>query len=89
MQKVPQSLLALSAPILILSLQMWIQKLDRVLCSSQNIEDLKSHSSTMIPLFDFEKNKRSGSKELIVSEDCGVVSALIIVHIFPITFPYT
>lgn len=38
----------------------------------------------MIPLFDFEKNKRSGSKELIVSEDCGVVSALMIVNIFPI-----
>ncbi len=63
---------------------MLIQRLDRVSCSSQNIEDLKSHSSTMIPLFDFEKNKRSGSKELIVSEDCGVVSALIIVNIFPI-----
>ena len=68
---------------------MSMQKLDRVLCSLQNIEDLKSRSSTMIPLFDFEKNKRSGSKELIVSEDCGVVSALMIVHIFPITFLYT
>jgi uridine kinase len=27
----------------------------------------------MIPVFDFVKNKRSGSKELAVSEDCGVV----------------
>jgi len=42
----------------------------------QNIEDLKTLSSTRIPVFDFEKNKRSGSKELVVSEDCGVVSLL-------------
>jgi len=42
----------------------------------QNIEDLKTVNSTRIPVFDFEKNKRSGSKELVVSEDCGVVSLL-------------
>lgn len=42
----------------------------------QNIEDLKTRSSTRIPVFDFEINKRSGSKELVVSEDCGVVSLL-------------
>lgn len=39
----------------------------------KNIEDLKTRSSTRIPVFDFEINKRSGSKELVVSEDCGVV----------------
>lgn len=40
----------------------------------QNIEDLKTLPSTRIPVFDFEKNVRSGSKELTVTEDCGVVS---------------
>jgi hypothetical protein len=39
----------------------------------QNIEDLKTLAATRIPVFDFEKNKRSGAKELVVSEDCGVV----------------
>lgn len=42
----------------------------------QNIEELKTLTSTRIPVFDFEKNKRSGSKELVVSEDCAVVSLL-------------
>ncbi|KAG0582216.1 hypothetical protein KC19_3G043300 [Ceratodon purpureus] len=39
----------------------------------KNIEDLKTLTSTRIPVFDFEKNKRSGAKDLVVSEDCGVV----------------
>lgn len=39
----------------------------------KNIEDLKTLPSTRIPVFDFEKNVRSGSKELTVTEDCGVV----------------
>lgn len=42
----------------------------------QNIEELKTLTSTRIPVFDFEKNKRSGSKELVVSEVCAVVSLL-------------
>ncbi|CAM6040203.1 unnamed protein product [Sphagnum compactum] len=39
----------------------------------KNVEDIRAQSPTMIPVFDFVKNKRSGSKELAVSEDCGVV----------------
>jgi hypothetical protein len=42
----------------------------------QNVEDIRAQSPTMIPVFDFVKNKRSGSKELAVSEDCGVVRVL-------------
>ncbi|KAJ7554901.1 hypothetical protein O6H91_05G014800 [Diphasiastrum complanatum] len=39
----------------------------------KNIEDIRMFESTRIPLFDFEKNVRSGSKKLEVSEECGVV----------------
>jgi uridine kinase len=42
----------------------------------KNVEDIRAQSPTMIPVFDFVKNKRSGSKELAVSEDCGVVRVL-------------
>jgi uridine kinase len=42
----------------------------------KNIEDIRAQSPTMIPVFDFVKNKRSGSKELAVSEDCGVIVAI-------------
>ncbi|KAG6556327.1 hypothetical protein Mapa_002270 [Marchantia paleacea] len=39
----------------------------------RNIEDIKRLRPTMIPSFDFEKNTRTGSVKLEVSEDCGVV----------------
>ncbi|KAL2630924.1 hypothetical protein R1flu_015610 [Riccia fluitans] len=39
----------------------------------RNIEDLKNFRPTTIPVFDFMKNKRTGSRKLEVSEDCGVV----------------
>ncbi|KAL3688676.1 hypothetical protein R1sor_014985 [Riccia sorocarpa] len=39
----------------------------------RNIEDIRNFRPTMIPVFDFVKNKRTGSRKLEVSEDCGVV----------------
>ncbi|XP_024535400.1 uncharacterized protein LOC9637193 isoform X2 [Selaginella moellendorffii] len=39
----------------------------------KNIEDAKTMRPTRIPVFDFERNVRSGTKELEVSDECGVV----------------
>eukprot|EP00268_Persea_americana_P049212 TRINITY_DN5256_c0_g1_i6.p1 TRINITY_DN5256_c0_g1~~TRINITY_DN5256_c0_g1_i6.p1 ORF type:complete len:862 (-),score=150.95 TRINITY_DN5256_c0_g1_i6:387-2972(-) len=40
---------------------------------SKNIDDIRNHRRTKVPLFDFENCTRSGFKELQISEDCGVV----------------
>jgi len=39
----------------------------------QNINDIRKGRKTKTPIFDLETGARSGLKELIVSEDCGVV----------------
>ncbi|XP_031400560.1 uncharacterized protein LOC116210704 isoform X3 [Punica granatum] len=40
---------------------------------SKNINDIRSGRRTKIPMFDLETGARSGFKELVVSEDCGVI----------------
>ncbi|KAK9106111.1 hypothetical protein Scep_022955 [Stephania cephalantha] len=40
---------------------------------SENIDDLRNHRRTKVPIFDLESSSRTGFKELQVSEDCGVV----------------
>ncbi|XP_048135223.1 uncharacterized protein LOC115740036 isoform X2 [Rhodamnia argentea] len=39
----------------------------------KNINDIKKGRKTKVPIFDLETGARSGSKELVVSEDCGVI----------------
>lgn len=39
----------------------------------KNINDIKKGRKTKTPIFDLETGARSGLKELIVSEDCGVI----------------
>ncbi|KAF7849980.1 hypothetical protein BT93_L0052 [Corymbia citriodora subsp. variegata] len=39
----------------------------------KNINDIKKGRKTKVPIFDLETGARSGLKELIVSEDCGVI----------------
>ncbi|KAI3433161.1 uncharacterized protein J3R85_007040 [Psidium guajava] len=39
----------------------------------KNINDIKKGRKTKVPIFDLETAARSGSKELVVSEDCGVI----------------
>lgn len=46
--------------------------LDLVLLS-KNIDDIRNHRRTKVPVFDLENGARSGFRELEVSEDCGVV----------------
>uniref|UniRef100_A0A803KUP7 Phosphoribulokinase/uridine kinase domain-containing protein n=1 Tax=Chenopodium quinoa TaxID=63459 RepID=A0A803KUP7_CHEQI len=40
---------------------------------SKNIDDIRKSRRTKIPIFDLESGFRSGSRDLEVSEDCGVV----------------
>ncbi|XP_042445167.1 uncharacterized protein LOC122030082 isoform X3 [Zingiber officinale] len=40
---------------------------------SKNISDIREHHKAKVPCFDFEKSRRNGFKELLVSEDSGVV----------------
>ncbi|XP_068333123.1 uncharacterized protein [Pyrus communis] len=40
---------------------------------SKNIDDIRNGQRTKVPVFDLETGARSGSKELEVSEDCGVI----------------
>lgn len=39
----------------------------------QNINDIRHCRKTNVPIFDLETGARSGFKDLVVSEDCGVV----------------
>jgi hypothetical protein len=39
----------------------------------QNIDGIRKHRRTKVPLFDLETGARSGFREREVSEDCGVV----------------
>ncbi|XP_056164146.1 uncharacterized protein LOC115672562 isoform X9 [Syzygium oleosum] len=39
----------------------------------KNINDIKKGRKTKVPIFDLETGARSGLKELVVSDDCGVI----------------
>lgn len=41
--------------------------------SLQNIDDIRNHRRTEVPIFDLETGGRSGFRQLEVSENCGVV----------------
>ncbi|KAI4381472.1 hypothetical protein MLD38_007541 [Melastoma candidum] len=39
----------------------------------KNVDDIKKGKKTKVPIFDLETGARSGFKELLISEDCGVI----------------
>lgn len=48
----------------------------------KNISDIREHHKAKVPCFDFEKSRRNGFKELLVSEDSGVVISFSLSYVF-------